>query len=653
MLLLLLLPFCAFAQSDSTKKLREVTISTSRTELLKSIIPAQQLNASQFIRYSAFTVADALRGFSGVNVKDYGGVGGLKTISVRGLGANHTAVLFDGIQMSDAENGQIDLGKFNLNNVQSITLYNGQPTDLLMPARSFATASVIAINTTPPTLSRQKPYQVTAGIKGGSFGLINPYLQWQQRLGDKWAFVVNGYTQNAHGRYKYFVNDGSNNTSQERIGAAVSMQQTDGALYFKGADSSKLNIRVNYYHADRGLPGAAILYVAPQQGQRLWNNDFLTQAGYQKSWVSGLRLMVNAKYANNYLHYFDPTVTNSQGYIDQHYRQQEYYQSASLAYMLTRHLEISYSADVAINSMTSNLAGFKYPTRTTLLNVLASNFKVGKLTLQGSLLNSNVNESVEKGTTIPHRNVFSPTLVASYKVSEPLMLRAFYKNTFRAPTFNELYYTPITNRNLRPEFATQYDLGAVYNHNLNGTFEYITLTTDVYYNRVTDKIIFTPDVFRGSVTNIRKVEGVGADLGLRTESNLGNSYKGIIAINYSFQRAMNLSTPGESTYKNQLPYTPYHLVNANVGVNKHAWGIYYNHLFSSVRFYNNNNNLYGDEYLPAYGLADLSVIYKGKYKSLPLMLSAELNNLYNQNYVVVRGYPMPGRSVRISFQITI
>ncbi|PJJ79131.1 outer membrane cobalamin receptor [Mucilaginibacter auburnensis] len=652
-MLLALLPFYAAAQQDTTK-LRQVTISTSRAELLKSITPAQQLNSSQFIRYSAFNVADALRGFSGVNVKDYGGVGGLKTVSVRGLGANHTAVLLDGIQISDAENGQIDLGKFNLNNVQSITLFNGQSPDLLIPARSFASASVIAINTTKPALTSEKPYRITMGLIAGSFGLINPYLQWQQRLSNKWSFIVNTNTTNANGKYKYLTYNGSDYAEGERLGAAVRTQQVDGALYFNGNDSSKFNFRVNYYHADRGLPGAALLYVPPQQGQRLWNNDFFAQAGYQKKWDNGLRIMLNAKYANSYLHYLDPNFKNTLGYLDQQFRQHEYYQSAAVAYMLAKNWEISYAADIVINSMTANLPSFKYPTRTTVLNVIASNFKAGSFTLQGSLLNTNLVESVATGTTIPHRNVFSPTLVASFKLSEPLMLRAFYKSIFRVPTFNELYYNFITNTKLKPEFAHQYNVGAVYNKGLKGILDYITLTTDVYYNRVTDKIIYTPNVYAGSVFNIAKAEGLGADVGIRTEGKLGGAYKGIIAINYSYQRAMNISDPETSTYQNQLPYTPRHLLNVNAGVSKNGWGLYYNQMYSSLRFYNNNNSTATfDEYLPAYALADVSLIYKGKFSSLPVVLSAVVNNVFDQNYVVVRRYPMPGRSFRISFQITI
>jgi vitamin B12 transporter len=88
------IPFKILAQTDSTKKLIEVKVLSPVTPNLQSITPTQSISSNDFIRYNAFNVADAIQDFSGVIIKDYGGIGGLKTISVRGLSANHTAILW-------------------------------------------------------------------------------------------------------------------------------------------------------------------------------------------------------------------------------------------------------------------------------------------------------------------------------------------------------------------------------------------------------------------------------------------------------------------------------------------------------------------------------------------------------------------------------
>ena len=77
----------------------------------RDIIPVQQLGGESLRQLSAHSVADAVRYFAGVQIKDYGGVGGLKTVNIRSMGTNHMGVYYNGIQLGNAQNGQIDLGK--------------------------------------------------------------------------------------------------------------------------------------------------------------------------------------------------------------------------------------------------------------------------------------------------------------------------------------------------------------------------------------------------------------------------------------------------------------------------------------------------------------------------------------------------------------
>ncbi len=651
--LMLILPFVALAQNDTTKKLNEVKVTSSTIPVLQTIVPAQQITNSDFTRYSAFNVADAIRNFSGVSIKDYGGIGGLKTVSVRGLGANHTAVLFDGIQIDDAENGQVDLSKLNLNNVQEITLYNGQPPYLLQPASSFAAASVLSIKTVKPLLNAARPYQITAGIKAGSFGLFNPYLQWQQRLSKTWGFIINGYTQYAHGEYPYKIHNGNTTTQQTRVGSAINAQQIDGAIYWAKNDSNKFNLRVNYYNSDRGLPGPVVLYTPPPSGQRLWNQDLFIQSGYQHSWRSGINLLLNAKFSKNSLRYLDPQFPNTAGVLDQHFSQREYYQSAALSYHILPNWEVSYAVDLAVNNMGSDRPNFKYPTRTTLLNVMATNLVLNKITLQASLLNTNISETVRTGTTVPSYNVYSPTLMATLRpfTDQNFKVRGYYKYIFRVPTFNELYYGFVTNTNLKPEFTNQYDLGLSYTKAFSGWLDYISFIADAYYNNINNKIVYTPNTYNGSVQNFGKVDIKGLDICVKTQASLSKKYNTLLSVNYSYQQALDVTDPTSSTYFNQLPYIPLHTLAINAGINSGPIGVYYNQIVSSSRYFTNNN--LPDSYLAPYAISDVSVVYKGLINKLPAILSAEVNNLFNKDYVVIQSYPMPGRSFRISFQITI
>jgi len=646
-----LLPASLFAQRDTVKRLDTIKVRSSKPPQLQDVAPSQTVNSAEFARLNAINVATAIEDFAGVIIKDYGGIGGLKTISVRGLGANHTAVLYDGVAISDAENGQIDLSKFNLNNVQSITLYNGQPATICMPARSFASASVLSIVTTKPNLSPEKPYQVSAGVNIGSFGLINPYLQWQQQLGDHWSYIVNSYTENANGDYKYSINNGNSTTEETRLGSVVGVQEADGALYWTKSDSNKFNLHVNFYNSSQGLPGAVILYTPPPNGQHEWERDIFMQTGYERIWKNSLHLLINTKLSKDYLRYFDPHFNNGITPLNEVFTQHELYQSAALCYHLLPNWEVSYATDFSLNNIDANINDFHYPTRITLLNVLATNLTLGKLLIQGNLLNTNVSETVRTGTTIPNSNIYSPTIMASIKpfADQGFQLRAFYKNIFRYPTFAELYYGVVTNTNLKPESANQYDLGVTYNKSFTGLIEYIALTADGYYNTVNNKIVFQPG-FDGAI-NYGRVDITGLDAGLKTQANLGYGYKVPLTINYSYQSALILTDPTASDYLNQLPYIPKNTLAFNIGINKDRIGVYYNQVFSSARYFENNND--ASDYLPPYSISEASVIYKNKIKKFPLTASFGVDNLFNENYVVVQSYPMPGRSYKLSFQITI
>ncbi|GAA4308992.1 TonB-dependent receptor [Mucilaginibacter gynuensis] len=652
-LLLVLYGADSYAQTDTTKNLKEVKINSSAAPKVQTFSPAQQVTAADFKRYSAFNVADAVRNFAGVNVRDYGGIGGLKTVSVRSMGANHTAVLYDGVQLTDAQNGQIDLGKFNLNNVQEIALYNAQPPEICMTARAFASASVLSIKTVRPGLSVDKPYQVQLGLKGGSFGLINPYLQWQQRISDDWSFIVNSYYQKANGRYKFKVDDDASDTLAIRKNSDIAIHQVDGALYWAKSDSNRFHIQFNYYNSERGLPGAFIYYVNNSY-QRLRNEDVFVQAGYERVFTNGFHLLLNTKASRGYQHYLDTSFVNTKGELSEHYTQREIYQSVSLAYRILPEWEVSYSSDGSVADLKSDVYAYAFPTQLQLYNVLATDVTLGKWHLQGNVLHRYIGQSVKEGKAPPSRSAFLPTVMLSVQPfnKQNLQLRAFYKRIFRNPTFSEEYYYTTLPRVIKPEYTNQYNFGFTYSKVVNSLIDYVTFTADAYYNNITDKIIYLPgrSAEIPAVINLGKVDIKGLDVNLKSQLNLAQNCKGIFSVAYTYQRAQNVTNPSERIYLDQIPYTPKHLLSANAGVLYNKLGVYYNHTFSSVRYTSNNIPEY---MIPAYNISDASVVYNFTYGKLPVSLSAEANNLFNKNYSVIKYYPMPGRSFRLTFQLTI
>ncbi|MCD8739730.1 TonB-dependent receptor [Mucilaginibacter roseus] len=643
-----------FGQSDSTRNLKEVNVQGITSDVFKTAAPVQSVTSSDFSRYSAFSVADAVRNFSGVAVRDYGGIGGLKTVSVRSMGAGYTSVLYDGILINDAQTGQVDLGRFNLLNLQQIILYTGQPLNLNLPARSYANSAVLSLITKQPQLSREKPNRFTAGIRAGSFGLINPYLQWQQRLSGNWSMVLNGSTLNANGNYRFKDSFGGKDTIGRRVNSDVSTQQIDGGVYYSRNDSTKFRLQFNYINSDRGLPGPVILN-AVYDNQHLLNQDAFVQAAYDRIWQNSLHLLLTAKASHNYQHYTDASFLNNNGGANEHYTQREIYQSATLSYKPLQNWEIAYGTDASFVDMDVDVYKYVFPKRLSLYNILASNLKLGRFGIQTSLLSTYINDDNETNAAAKSKSAWSPTLVASYEAMKngELLIRAFYKNVYRYPNLSEQYYYAVQPRDIKPEQSRQYNVGAVYTKNLDGFAEYVSAGVDGYYYNVTNKIFTFPGRSAEiiSVRNIGKVDIRGLDVNIKTRFKPVADYTGLFNLSYTYQKAIDISNMGDSFYKEQIPYTPKHTLALNAGVKHQGIGLFYNHIFSSSRYYLSNNR--PEYYLPAYHISDFSFTYDFRLFKKQFYSALEVNNAFNSDYVIVKGYPMPPRSIRLTLQLTI
>ena len=98
------LTMTAQGKLDSVQHVREIVVVSKPA--MREVVPSQKLNGELLERLSTHTVADALRYFSGIQLKDYGGVGGIKTVNIRSMGTHHLGISYDGVALGNAQNGQ-------------------------------------------------------------------------------------------------------------------------------------------------------------------------------------------------------------------------------------------------------------------------------------------------------------------------------------------------------------------------------------------------------------------------------------------------------------------------------------------------------------------------------------------------------------------
>jgi outer membrane cobalamin receptor len=512
---------------DSVRHLYEVTVTAHRDKRGADIIPVQQLKGKELERLSVHSVADAMRYFAGVQIKDYGGIGGLKTVNVRSLGTNHTGVFYDGIQLGNAQNGQIDLGRFSLDNMEALQLYNGEKSDLLQTAKDYASASTVYLQTRKPLFATHKRYNLNVAMKAGSFDTYNPSLLWEQKLTEKLSAQFSGEYMSTSGRYKFsYAKKNGYDTTEVRRNGDVSALRTEAALFGKSKDG-EWRAKVYFYNSERGFPGAS---VREEPGKyrhqdRQWDTSVFCQGTFRRNFTNRYSLLLNTKMAYDYLHYLsDPRLDVTTMYTDNHYRQSEAYLSAAHLYQIRTWWQVSLSNDVQYNYLDADLVNFVYPTRWTLLSALSTSLHWDKLSFRVSGLQTYVNDKTRMvGGSAGSKNRFTPALILGYqpldKGNHDLSLRAFYKRIFRMPTFNDLYYTFIGNKDLKPEYTTQYNVGGTYKRVWEkGLLRSAELRADGYYNEVEDKIVAMPtsNQFRWTMMNFGLCHIWGLDASLRT-----------------------------------------------------------------------------------------------------------------------------------------
>lgn len=643
---------CAQNRLDSLQRLDEVVVTAKA--LSKEVIPVQQLAGAQLQRLGAHSVADAIRYFSGVQIKDYGGVGGLKTVNIRSMGTNHVGVFYDGIELGNAQNGTVDLGRFSLDNMEAVTLYNGQKSALLQPAKDFASAGSIYLQSRTPRFAAGERQHVKSTFKTGSFGVVNPSIVWDRRLNGRISSSVSAEYMYTIGRYKftYRVEDSYDTTAVRRNGD-VNAVRLEGGL-FGSIKGGYWRAKAYLYRSERGYPGAVVKNKFSHE-DRQWDTNVFAQGSFRKEFSPRYSLLINAKYAYDYLHYLaDPRRDEALMYVNNRYYQHETYVSVANQYALLPVWDVSFSADYQFNLLDADLTDFVYPRRHTQLLAVATALRFPSVKMHASLLGTLVQDHVRsEAQGADNRAEWTPTVVVSYRPFSALdlNLRAFYKRIFRMPTLNDLYYTFIGNVDLEPEYTNQYNLGLTYAKEWGDRWlRRLEVQADVYYNEVENKIVAMPtsNFFRWTMVNLGKVEIRGIDLALQTAWQWGKNWYLTGRVNYTYQKAQDFTDPTDAYYGGQIPYIPWHSGSAVLNLNWREWEMNYSFIYTGER-YSSRANIPVNYVLPWY-TSDFSVSRTQHWGKGDVKLTLEVNNLFNQQYEVVICYPMPGTNFKAIVQ---
>ncbi len=623
----------------------DVTVSARKTPpSLTATSPFQVMNKSELERMGTYDVAEAVKHFSGVSVKDYGGIGGLKTVSVRSMGAQHTGVTYDGVSVSDCQSGQIDVSRYSLSNVSELSMTIGQTDNIYQSAKAFASAGVLNIQTSRPD-SENLSAKIYSNVKIGSFGMINPSVLYMQNFTKRIGISLYGDYLQAEGDYPFKMWNGNHLIDSKRNNSDIRTWRAEANVYASLHKNQELQFKANMFDSRRGLPGS-VVYDNPYAAERLYDKNYFVQSRYEKLWSEKLKIQALGKFNYTWTRDYN---NEASGITDDRYKQTETYLSATILANPIKNLSVSFAQDFAYNYLYTNLRNSKFPRRYTSLSVIAARYELKRFTASASLLNTYITENVKTGKASDDRKRLSPAFSMSWKPfdNHNLRFRASYKDIFRTPTFNDLYYTLIGNTNLKPETTRQANLGITWSKSIpESHLKFISLSTDAYYNIVNDKIVAVPTMFVWKMMNVGKVETIGTDINVSAECHITENVNLYITGSYNFTQAEDITDETSKTWRNQIIYTPKHYGTSSITLETPWVNIIYNMIASSERYTFAQN-------LPSYRIDTytdhgVSIYRKFNFGKHGIKIQFDALNLGGKNYEIIRFYPMPGRNYKIS-----
>lgn len=663
-----------------TQHLDDVEVRAKKPRsALSSVTPVQTITSSELQLLGITSVGDAAKRMAGVQVRDYGGIGGLQTVSVRSLGACHTAVSYDGIVVSNMQAGQIDVSRYSLSNIRQLSVAIGQGSDLMQSARHYASAGILSIESRGIDWTSLKPWQLKVNAKTGSWGLFTPSLQYSQRLSSQTALTFDANMVRADGVYPFTIQNGRYKEHHKRYNSDILSGQGEVNLFHRW-DKNELSAKVSYYNSKRGLPGVVILYNSDAE-ERMWDESCFAQMVWKSQLAPRLALNARLKYAHTWSKYEDYNVKYQGGKLTDIARQNEYYASATIGYDLGWGWTTALAEDFSIGDLRTNVVSQPNPTRYSSQTAWSLRWKWQRWQVDGNLVGTYISEEAskeDKGSSgssssvnarIPaDRKRISPSVAMNYRLlaDETLYLRAMMKSTYRVPTFTDMYYLHIGNTNLKPENATEWNLGVTWAHQFGGKSlrnpaRGISLqaTLDTYYNKVTDKIVAFPTTYVWKMVNFGRVEIKGVDATLSLGVPMGRKMALDVDASYTYQYAVDKTDSKKSYYRHQLPYTPRHSGNVSavwrnpwvsVGWQMQAVGERWSMIQCTDEY---RMKAYQEHTFTLSREFSLGKRKRNAESGSDLKLSFSLLNAFNKQYEVIKYYPMPGRSWQATASLTL
>jgi outer membrane cobalamin receptor len=579
-------------------ELGQVVVTATKTEMEIGEVPQSTsvITHKEIMNSPFLSLPEVIQRAAGVQINQTGPMGGLSTAEIRGSEAGQVLIMIDGRRINDAQSGQFDLSSLPLNkdDIERIEVLRGGASALY---GADAMGGVINIITRTPS---KAPYARASG----SYGRFDTQLY---SLTHRWK----------PGAWGYGLSVGRESSDGYRPNSDSSAWVLTGEMDYDFTPQQRLSFSVRNIQKDIGLPGPTT-FVDPDDRQK----DNLTQLDLNYRGAVGSTVALNFQgFQNIYRQIFDPGNEGpdvGSSILHKNYTTGGNFQATASIGGVNL---VTGGVEAIQNRLDSGAAGVHQSTTGAVY--LQDEIEVAQPLTATLGLRYDYNSI--------YQNQWDPRAAVLLRLPWDIRLRASVARSYRAPTFNDLYW-PATaytagNPNLQPEKAWSYEVGG--EKKFGGL---AILKAAGFYRDVTDLIRWTPGTdFVWRPSNVQTAHIWGAETEL-----VFYPWKGFsIPLNYSYLYPVDEST-GEP-----IANKPKHIINAGVEYAS-PYGLKGNVRGRYVQYYVNDQSTLNQMYF----VVEARLSYEFKiYQNLAGEGFISLTNAFDRSYEINQGFPMPPRSL--------
>ncbi len=609
------------AQTTDTTLLQAVEVNGFYLYQLQSPQKITRIDSSILANSQAQNLAQVLEKNSTVYIKNYG-PGQLASTAFRGGSSSHTAVIWNGVNLSSSMNGMIDLSLLPAALLDEVTIQYGASTALW---GSGAVGGALLLNS---KARLQTGWQSGYAASIGSFGQQKQLLK--SSFGGKRLYTsLKFYQAKAKNDFTYAKEFKQISQRQKQIHSQLKSHGLLAETHLLLNTNHKLALHYWHQFTDRNLPPTLQEDVSTawqkDVNHRLSLHYLFTKnkhtVHYRSAWLS-----------DDFL-YFNKGLGNSNAYADNWVNEAIWKQKLNkrqnlfLGTNLTQHQVRS--KDFISAKKQNRLAaimGFH--------QALSKNWKV----------DVNLRQEWIDQKAAPATIAFT----SHYQLPKNLVLSGQFSTVYRSPNLNDLYWLEGGNPDLESEKGWATELGITWTKNFKKYWQ-AKIQVQGYYRQMDNWIIWTPGQPYWKPQNLLEVtsQGLETDWKLsRKKDHWNMTFECHTAYTHTFNTKATLGN--SNTINKQLIYVPLYSGNTSLQLSYKNYFIQYFHTYTGYTYTLSDHS----EYLKPYQTASLQFGMKKEFKKVSGQFLVGIQNLYNNTYQVVQNRPMPLQNFQISIQLS-